>query len=133
MDLISVEQEEGSKFKVQVRHHRFTSDMSVQDGGKDEAPSPAYIVVGALGACIGMAIHRYCASHGFASEQISLDLTFQLDTDPMRIKNITIDINLPRDFPKERRRAILKVAEACPVHSTLRIPPEIDIELVGED
>ena len=60
MDLVSITQEKNSKFSVQVRNHTFTSDLSIRDGGNDEAPSPAEFFVGSLGACIGMTINTYC-------------------------------------------------------------------------
>jgi len=130
MDLISVEQQEGRRFKVQVKRHVFESDMSVEDGGKDGAPSPVHLMVGALGACMGMAIDRYCQTIKCPSEGITVSLTYQLAKDPVRVGAVTADIELPKDFPKERRDAVLRVIEACPVHNTLRHAPEIDAEIV---
>ena len=59
MDLITVAREAGLAFKVNVRGHEFSSDMSVSDGGRDAAPAPAELVGGALGACIAMMVQAY--------------------------------------------------------------------------
>ncbi|MFC1520924.1 OsmC family protein [Elusimicrobiota bacterium] len=130
MDLISVEQENGTKVNVSIRKHGFSSDMSSQDGGEDRAPSPAELLVGSLGACIAMVINRYCVAHKYDSEGINVSLTFELDKDPKRIKAITADVELPKNFPQDRRDAVKRVIETCPIHNTLHNPPQIDVEVV---
>lgn len=133
MDLISIEQEQGSKFRVTVKGHSFSTDLSEEDGGNGEAPAPTQAFVGALGACMGLVIERYCTKHGLPAEGISLSMTFQYAQDPIRIGTITADIELPRDFPENRKGAILQVIKACPVHNTLHNPPILDLEIVSED
>jgi putative redox protein len=128
MDLISISQEKDSKFCIEIRNHVFYSDMSVQDGGKDEAPSPAEFLVSSLGACIGMIINTYCQLHGHTSENIGLSMTYVLADNPKRIQNITIDIALPEYFPEDRRQAILNSVKSCVIFNTLSENTEIDID-----
>jgi len=132
VDLISVSQEKGQKFKISVRKHSFYSDMSAQDQGNDEAPSPAELLVSAYGACVGMLIDRYCESHGLSSENVNLDLTYELDNKPRRVKNITIDVSLPESFPENRKGVIRNLAKTCVIHNTLNNPPDIDMEIVSD-
>jgi len=129
MDLITVTQKENQEFVVKVRKHEVTSDMSVADGGQDHGPQPVELMVGALGACLGKAIARYCQTIGFTSEGIALYVAFQMADDPKRVSNITIDLELPEGFPEERKAAVRRIVNACPVHNTLRNPPEIDLEI----
>lgn len=130
MDLISVEQEQGQKFKVMIKGHGFSCDLSEDDGGKGEAPSPTNVFVGALGACIGLAIQLYCSTHDLPSDGISVSLTYQFEEKPTRIGTITGDIELPEGFPEERRAAVMRVVKACPVHNTLVHPPTLDLDIV---
>lgn len=128
MDLISIAQEKDSKFGIRIRNHSFCSDMSVKDGGRDEAPSPAELLVSSLGACIGMTINLYCTCHGYTSENIGLSMTYVLTDHPKRIKNITIDIALSEDFPQDRRKAILNSIKSCVIYNSLSNDTEVDID-----
>lgn len=129
MDLITITQEKGSKFKTQIRKHEFFSDMSIGDGGNDEAPAPAELLVSSLGTCLGMTINSYCQSHGYDSEDIGLSMTYLLDDNPKRIKNITIDIALPENFPDNRKQAIINSMKSCVIYNSLCKETEIDIEI----
>ena len=128
MDLISITQEKDAIFKTQIRKHSFLSDMSIKDGGTDEAPSPAELLVSSLGFCIAMIIQRYCKSHGHEDKDINLSMTYLLNDDPKMISSITIDIALPEDFPQNRKQAILNSVKTCVIYNSLSKDVEIDID-----
>ena len=129
MNLITVSCKGGLEVDVRVRGHVVTSDMSPQDGGQDAGPSPAELLAGSLGACVAMMVQRYCESHGYAGE-VEVYLTPQLADDPKRISDIVIDVELPSSVPEDRRDAVLRVAQRCLVHETLRHPPQVDIDIM---
>ena len=129
MDLITIIQEKGSKFKTKIRNHEFFSDMAVRDGGNDEAPSPAELLVSSLGTCLGMTVDTYCKTHGYESKNIGITMTYLLNDNPKRIKNITIDIELPDNFPDNRKRAILNSVKSCVIYNSICKETEIDIEI----
>jgi len=129
MDLISITQEKDSKFKTEIRKHSFYSDMSIKDGGNDEAPSPADLLVSSLGSCIGMIIQRYCVTHGYETEGLDLSMTYLLNDNPKMIKNITVDIELPESFPQNRQQAILNSVKTCVIYNSLNKDIDIDIEI----
>jgi len=128
MDLITVEQLSTQKFVFQVRGHSVVSDMSCEEGGNNEGPSPTELLVGAFGTCIGMVVARYMQTVGCEGE-FSLYLTYQLADQPKRVDAIIVDLELPEGFPEDRLPAVRRVIEACPVHGTLRNPPQIDIDI----
>ena len=128
MDLITITQENESVFKSEFRNHIFLSDMSIDDGGTDAAPSPADMVVSSLGFCIAMIIQRYCKTHGYNDAGIELSMTYLLNDKPKMIKNITIDIALPEGFPDDRKSAILNSVKTCVVHNSLSDKVEVDID-----
>jgi putative redox protein len=129
MDLLTIEQVEDQEFEIQVRGHRVASDMALDDDGHDLGPSPTELLVGSLGACIGMVIARYCKAIDCSTEGLALYLTYQLAEKPKRVQSIVIDLELPKGFPDERKPAIQRLIRMCPVHGTLTEPPEIDIEI----
>jgi len=103
--------------------------MAVVDGGNDEAPSSAEYLVSSLGACIGMTIKIYCETHGHDTTDLELSLTYVLNNDPKMIKNITIDIAMPEEFPQNRHKAVMNLLKACPIYNSLHPDIEVDIEI----
>jgi uncharacterized OsmC-like protein len=128
MDLITITQENDSVFKSEFRKHRISSDLSVDDGGTDAAPSPADMVVSSLGFCIAMIIQRYCKSHGNSDKGIELSMTYLLNDKPKMINSITIDIALPDGFPNDRKSAILNSVKTCVIYNSLSDKVDIDID-----
>ena len=129
MDLITVEREAGLAFRLKVRGHRFSSDMSVEDGGRDVAPSPAELMAGSLGACIAMMVQVYCDTHGYTDGEVGVSMAVEFGSDPKRVSGIVVDVALPESVPLEKRAAVTRLAERCTIHETLRDPPRIDIDI----
>lgn len=130
MDLINIAREEGLQFKIQVRGHEVNSDMSEKDGGQDAGPSPVELLAGSLGACIAMMVQTYCNRHGYTDGEVGVSLTLELADSPKRVGGIVVDVELPDGIPDDRKDAIRRMAEKCPVHETLRNPPRIDIDIL---
>ena len=94
MDLITVTRNDELEFKVRVRDHSVTSDMSEADGGHDAGPSPAEMLAASLGACTAMMAQRYCERHGWDGDA-SVSLTLELADNPKRVGRIVLDLELP--------------------------------------
>jgi putative redox protein len=129
MDLITVTQKTDSAFAIRVRGHEVTCDMSEKEGGRDEGPSPVELLAGSLGACIAMMVGRHCQKHGWEDGKVEVDLTLELADDPKRVKGIVVDLQIPKDVPEDRIEAIRRVAGYCPVHQTLKNPPDVDLDV----
>lgn len=129
MDLITLKQQNKKAFEVSIRGHRLVVDMNRADGGDDKGPSPAELVATALAACVGMITYEYSVNHGLPSEGIKVNIVPQLEKNPTRISNFTIDLTLPADFPEDRRQAIQHAARHCVVYNTMKQQPEIDLEI----
>ncbi len=130
MDLISIERAEGLTFTINARKHTVASDMSVEDGGRDNGLSPAELLAGSLGACIAMNVQHYCTMTGHGDGDVSVSLTYQLLGRPKRIGAIVVDVELPPGVPEDRVEAVRRVAEDCVIHHTLENPPEVDVDII---
>lgn len=129
MSLISITRKSGQDCEIQVRAHSVTSDLSKDDGGSDQGPSPSELLVSSLGACIVMMVQRYCDRNEYRDGEVSASMTYELADKPKRIAAITIDLEIPNDVPEEKIPVIRRVAEACPIHGTLLNTPEMDLEI----
>jgi uncharacterized OsmC-like protein len=130
MSLISITKKDGLKFALSVRDHEVDFDMSEEDGGRDQGPSPSEFLVGSLGACIAIMVQRYCDRHNYNDGEVSVSMTYELADDPRRVGAITVDLEIPHDVPEDKYPMVKRIAEACPIHGTLIKPPAIDLEIV---
>jgi putative redox protein len=130
MDLMSITRKDDGAFEIRVRGHAVTSDMSKEDGGADRGMKPVELLAGSLGACIAIMVQAYCDEHGYTDGEVGASLTLELADDPKRIKGIVIDLELPNDFPEDRKPAVKRLAELCPIHETLKEMPKVDLEIV---
>ncbi|MFA4915341.1 MAG: OsmC family protein [Syntrophales bacterium] len=130
MDLISIKHESGLCFSVSVRGHRFLVDMGKGDGGADEGPSPAELLVASIGSCVSAHIVKYCQTSKIPYEGMELNVTFQItdEDNKKRISHIVGDISLPQD-PGPRTAAVLRAGQNCIIRNTLAHGPEIDLEI----
>jgi putative redox protein len=130
MDLISVQSKKEGVFTIKVRNHAVDTEISTEKEGKDSGPNPTELLVGSLGGCIAIMVNSYCKNHGYTDGDVEVSLTYQLAGKPAHVSSIVVDLEIPRDVPENRKKAILKTAHLCPIHKTLTNPPEIDIETI---
>jgi uncharacterized OsmC-like protein len=130
MDLITIERKAGKAFELKVRGHSLTIDMSKEEGGADEGMNPVELLASSLGACIAIMVQTYCDTHGYSDGDVAASLTLQIADDPKRVGNIVVDLELPKDFPEDKRSVVERLAELCPVHETLKQMPMVDLDIV---
>ena len=128
MDLIRIRRREGRAFRVSVRDRTVVCDMAVVDGGRGVEFSPVELLGGSLGACIAMAVQAWCDACGHGGD-VGVDLTVELQPDPVRIGVLVVDVELPAGVPEDRCAAVRRVVEHCVIRETLRNPPRVDLEV----
>jgi putative redox protein len=131
MDLITIKHEEGLAFSVKIRGHKFLVDMPKDSGGEDKGPSPADLLVSALGSCLAMHMALYGNTIGLSCAGLELNLVYNIaeEAGKKRIANITVDIHMPKSMePKEA--AFLRAGQNCLIRNSLEKCPEIDVALI---
>jgi len=129
MDLITVSRKSDLEFGLRLRGHEVTSDMSEEDGGRDQGPSPSELLACSVGACIAMIVQAYCEARGYEGD-VGVSMTLELADMPKRVGRLVVDLELPPSVPEDKKEAIMRVAQRCPIHQTFSHPPEIDIDIV---
>ena len=130
MDLITVTRDEGLTFSIRIRDHVFTTDMALDEGGKDGGPAPVELLAAAAGACLATMVQAYCDSRGYKDGDVAVSLTLELVPNPNRIAGLVLDVELPEDVPEEDKEKLKKMALRMPVPATLRSEPRLDIEML---
>ena len=57
-------------------------------------------------------------------------MTLELADKPKRIGRFVVDLELPPGVPEEKKEAIKRVAERCPIQQTFKHPPDADIDVL---
>lgn len=130
MDLISISPQTAGGTRISIRNHSLLCGHGPADGGQDPGPSPAELLVAALGSCMALMIGHYCREHGYRDGSVEVHLTYEMAREPNRISAIAADLQVPRDVPADRFPVLRRIAEKCPVHATLARPPQIDLEII---
>lgn len=116
-------------FESKIGNHSVIIDVPPDMGGTDRGPTPPQLFVASLGSCIAAFVANYCNNTGIDATDMTVDVTFDKVEDPTRLVNIKVHVNLPHGDYKRREKALLRVAEHCPVHETISNLEGIEIVL----
>ncbi|MCB9994229.1 MAG: OsmC family protein [Hyphomicrobiaceae bacterium] len=123
---------------VRVNQHRLLADEPVRAGGLDSGPSPYDFLAIALGACTSMTLRIYADFKGLdvGTIDVMVDHAKVYADDKgeegakAKIDRFERRIGFSRDLDSETRAKLLKIADKCPVHKTLKSSSEIVTDLV---
>lgn len=120
----------GIKFEAKNRSHAIIIDQPQLGGGEDKGPTPPELFVDSLGSCIGVYVLGFCKNTGLNPDGMKITLDWEKANDkPARIQKISAKIEFPNADPGPRKAALLKVAESCLIHETIKHQPDITIQL----
>jgi putative redox protein len=125
----TVEYLDGERFAIDIRGHSVTVDQPLADGGEDSAPTPTELLVASLASCVAFYARRYLARHQLPTAGLSVTADYTMGTRPVRVADLSVDIQVPDGVPAERRDALLAVASHCTVHNTLTDHPTVTVVL----
>ncbi|MBF0520736.1 MAG: OsmC family protein [Nitrospirae bacterium] len=124
---------EGKIVKAEFGGFLVQTDQSVKNGGAGTAPEPFMYFLSSIGTCAGIYVLGFCQKNNISTENISLVQRNEFAPDEggkMRLSRVSIDIQVPPDFPEKYYDAIIRVADLCAVKKTIMSPPEFDIKTV---
>ena len=102
---------------------KIITDAPIDNNGKGEAFSPTDLVAAALGSCMITIMAIAAEKHGVDVSRTNALVKKEMSSDPRRISEIAIDINMDKNIDKKDRDRLEKAALACPVQKSLH--PEI--------
>ncbi|NJL96151.1 MAG: OsmC family protein [Anaerolineae bacterium] len=110
------------------RYETHVGDFRVaMDSSSDCAPTPPQIFIASLGGCVTALVSGYCARNGLDASGLAVQVDYDWG------ENVLVDIQITIDLPNctvaQREKAILRVAEHCPVHETITQGGEVHFRL----
>lgn len=115
--------------KVNANYKGFTieTDQAKSEGGDESAPEPYSLFLASIGTCAGIYVVYFCQERGIDPSNISMRLQFERNEAKHLTEAVHIHIDLPPDFPRKYKSAIVKTAGLCSVKRNILNPPEFTI------
>jgi putative redox protein len=119
---------EGGKVVTAHSHgHEIRTDQPLVNGGGDTAPTPFDLFLASIGTCAGIYVKSFCDNRNISTDNIRIIQKAEYNKETGLPVNITIDIQLPADFPEKYRASVINVAELCKVKKTIANPPVFEV------
>jgi putative redox protein len=103
------------------------TDQPVQGGGTGSAPTPFATFLASIGTCAGIYVLGFCQQRGLPTKDIKIVQRMQSNPMTGLVGKISLDIQLPPDFPEKYKAAVIKSAEQCAVKKHLEHPPVFEV------
>lgn len=108
------------------------TDQPVVGGGEGSAPTPFDLFLASMGTCAGIYVLSFCQQRGLPTDDIRIQERVDVDPRTHMVREVTLEIQLPPDFPAKYKTALVKSAELCAVKRHLENPPSFKVEaLIG--
>lgn len=119
---------DGGKVVTAHSHgHVIKTDQPVTGGGTDSAPAPFELYLASIGTCAGIYVKSFCDNRKIPTEHIKLIQNTEYDKESGLPIKLTIEIQLPADFPEKYKESVISVAELCKVKKSIAHPPVFKI------
>lgn len=151
MKSVTVRKLPGRAYALEIDNGRHTivADEPLDDGGDDLGPTPAELLLGALGGCTAITLTMYANRKQWPVEDVIVNIT-QDKVDPRssgaftpeeieaagpagKVDLIEMKIVVKGDLDAAQLERLLEIANRCPVHRTLDARPKIISEILRDD
>lgn len=111
--------------------NQIITDAPTDNHGKGEAFSPTDLVATALGSCMISIMGIKLLGSGKDIKGAMADVTKVMYSEPRRIGEIHVKINVPdADFSEKEKQILINAAHACPVAKSLHPDIKQVIEII---
>ncbi len=115
--------------EVTAGKHKIASGISIEDGGRDEAPSPHVMLEAALASCTILTLELYAKRKDWKLGTISCDVA--ITEESKESTQMTRSIRFSEALSDDMRERLEVIANKCPVHRILSSSVQITTKLEG--
>jgi ribosomal protein S12 methylthiotransferase accessory factor len=116
----------GKRADARYRGFRIETDQPVYNGGEGSAPEPFTLFLASFGTCAGVYVLSFCEKRNIPTEGLTLIQRMERNKEARMIEKISIEIQVPPEFPEKYKNAVIKAAKQCAVERHLHNPPVIE-------
>ncbi len=123
----------GKRVDAEYKGFTIKTDQPVYAGGEGSAPAPFDLFLASIATCCGIYVLSFCQERGIPTENASLMMKTEKNPETKMIGKISIEINLPSEFPEKYSKAVIRAVDTCSVKAHMFNPPAFEIETkIGE-
>ena len=126
---IRVQNPTGMRLEAHLGEFTVATDQPEADGGENSAPSPFDLFLASLATCAGYYVLAFCKQRRLPTDGISVTMRNDWNDTRHLAEKISLDINLPADFPAKYHKAVVRAAGMCTVKRHLENPPVFDLRI----
>ncbi len=95
------------------------------------ASTPFATFLASIGTCAGIYVLGFCRQRGLPTDGIRLIQRTETDRATGMTTKLSIEIQVPPDFPEKYRPALVRSAEQCAVKKHIEHPPQFEVTAVS--
>jgi putative redox protein len=116
-------------FRVDSEYKGFSvkTDQPPDEGGEGTAPEPFDLFLASIATCAGVYLVAFCRHRKISMDGAGVTMKMEKGPESKLIRKISIEIQLPREFPEKYTNAVIKAVDNCTVKLHLMNPPAFEI------
>jgi putative redox protein len=118
----------GKRVDAEYKSFTIKTDQPVYAGGEGSAPAPFDLFLASIATCSGIYVLSFCQEREIPTEGDSIVMKTEKNSETKMIDKISIEINLPPEFPEKYRKAVIRAVDTCSVKAHIFNPPTFEIE-----
>lgn len=124
---------------INANGHQLIGDEPHSVGGTNQGPTPYDLLGSSLASCTAMTLNFFARRENLPLEHVEVTVRHDqihakdcadCEKQSGKIDRFSRDIRLQGDLDDEQRALLLKIADRCPVHKTLKNEIKIVSELI---
>lgn len=123
---IAVSLREGKKVSAKIKEFDVETDQSKRAGGEGSAPAPFDLFLASIATCAGFYVLDFCRTRKISTDDVGLVMRTRRDDEIKMIDKISLEVQLPADFPEKYKPAIVRAVNLCSVKKHIVQAPEFE-------
>ncbi len=105
----------GKKIETNVDNHIVRTDLLESSGGEGSAPEPLDMLFVALASCSANYAVEFCKAREIDTAGLAVRVAAKKTEKSGLFDDVSVQLELPDDFPDKYRKAIVRATEKCSV------------------
>ena len=118
----------GLRVDAEYKGFVIKTDQPVYSGGDGSAPAPFDLFLASIATCAGIYVLFFCQRREIPTENAAVVMKTRRNPETKSIEKISIEIQLPPEFPEKYKKAVIKAVDSCSVTEHILNPPAFEIE-----
>lgn len=117
----------GARVDAHFGPYTVMTDQPPAAGGQGSAPAPFSLFLASIGTCAGIYVLGFCRQRGVPTDGIRIVQRMEASPVTHMVSKITLEIQLPPEFPEKYKDAVIRAADQCAVKKHLENPPQFNV------